>query len=205
MHTFQRATQMISPPGMPSDGRPVETKPGCSVLAFDASSTLLATKLDDAPCTVWIWDIAAAELRAVLVFHSVVSFAWHAKTRELLLINCQDESRQGLSYLWDPLLQGPTPVIPEEFISVKNSVGAAIKAQVSWINTDMEYPLALLSTATQYRILSLGEGDEVPATWHGASKWDNVPPRRGAGDPDISEVSVDDGTAVEDTFSFRHT
>ncbi|KAJ3482341.1 hypothetical protein NLG97_g7595 [Lecanicillium saksenae] len=205
VHTFQRATQMISPPGMPSDGKPIETKPGCSTLAFDASSNLLATKLDDAPCTVWIWDIAAAELRSVLVFHSVVSFSWHRKTRELLLITSQDESRQGLSYLWDPLLQGPTPVVPEEFISVKNSVGAPIKAQISWINTDMEFPLALLSTAQQYRILSLGEGDQVPETWHGASKWDDQPPRRKGIDPDISEISIDDGAAVEDTFSFRNT
>ncbi|KAJ6787640.1 hypothetical protein PWT90_06626 [Aphanocladium album] len=195
IHTFQRATQMISPPGMPSDGKPIETKPGCSTLAFDASSNLLATKLDDAPCTVWIWDIVAAELRAVLVFHSVVSFTWHKNTRELLLITSQDESRQGLSYLWDPLLQGPTPVVPEEFISVKNSVGAPVKAHISWINTDMEIPLALLSTAQQYRILSLGEGDQVPETWHGASKWDDEPPRRKGADPDISEISIDDGTA----------
>lgn len=196
---------MISPPGMPSDGKPIETRPGCSTMSFDASSNLLATKLDDAPCTVWIWDVAAAELRAVLVFHSVVTFSWHKTTRELLLVNCQDESRQGLSYLWDPLLEGPTPVVPEEFISVKNSVGAPVKTQILWINTDMDYPLALLSTAQQYRILSLGEGDQVPETWHGASKWDNEPPRKMGIDPDISDISVDDGTAVEDTFSFRNT
>ncbi len=192
---------------MPSDSKPTETKPGCSNIAFDASSTLLATRLDDAPCTIWIWDVPAAELRAVLVFHSVVTFAWHKRTRELLLITSHDESRQGLSYLWDPLLQGPTPVVPEEFISVKSSVGAPVKAQISWINTDMEYPLALLTTAQQYRILSLGEGDQVPETWHGASKWDNEPPpRRGRGDidPDISDISIGDGSAVEDTFQFRN-
>ncbi|TQV94564.1 WD40 domain-containing protein [Cordyceps javanica] len=205
VHTFQRATQPISPPGVPSDGKTIEAKPGCSSLAFDASSTLLATKLDDAPCTIWIWDIAAAELRAVLVFHSVVTFAWHKHLRELLLITSQDESRQGLSYLWDPLLQGPTPVVPEEFISVKNSVGAPIKAQISWINTDLDYPLALLSTAQQYRVLSLGEGDQVPETWQGASKWDNETPRKREFDPDISDISIDDGAPVEDTFSFRKT
>ncbi|KAM3498546.1 hypothetical protein MY10362_008145 [Beauveria mimosiformis] len=236
VHTFQRATQPISPPSMPSDGRPTtETKPGCSILAFDASSALLATRLDDAPCTVWIWDIAAAELRAVLVFHSVVTFAWHKKTRELLLVHSspsspssQDEgnssssSSSRLSYLWDPLLPGPTPVVPEEFIATRSSSaagagaggggGASVRAQISWINTDMEYPLALLATPQQYRILSLGEGDQVPETWHGASKWDDDElPRRTrtrrsrAFDPDVSDVSVDDGTAVEDTFSFRKT
>ena len=192
---------------MPPDSKPIESKPGCSTIAFDASSTLLATRLDDAPCTIWIWDVPAAELRAVLVFHSVVTFAWHKRTRELLLITSHDETRQGLSYLWDPLQQGPTPVMPDEFISVKSSVGAPVKAQISWINTDMEYPLALLTTAQQYRILSLGEGDQVPETWHGASKWDNEPPprrRRGDIDPDISDISIDDGTAVEDTFQFRN-
>ncbi|OAQ96017.1 hypothetical protein LLEC1_04354 [Akanthomyces lecanii] len=207
IQTFQRATQMFSPPNTPSDSKPTESKPGCSTVAFDASSTLLATRLDDAPCTIWIWDVPAAELRAVLVFHSVVTFAWHKRTRELLLITAHDESRQGLSYLWDPLLQGPTPVVPEEFISVKNSVGAPAKAQISWINTDAEYPLALLTTAQQYRILSLGEGDQVPETWHGASKWDEeqAPRRRMRDiDPDISDISIDDGTAVEDTFQFRN-
>ncbi|KAM3435278.1 hypothetical protein MY4824_005003 [Beauveria thailandica] len=235
VHTFQRATQPISPPSMPSDSRPTtETKSGCSILAFDASSALLATRLDDAPCTVWIWDIAAAELRAVLVFHSVVTFAWHKKTPELLLIHSssypsyQDEgssssssSSSSLSYLWDPLLPGPTPVVPEEFIATRSSSAAggggsscaSVRAQISWINTDMEYPLALLATAQQYRILSLGEGDQVPETWHGASKWDDdeLPRRRTRTgrsrvfDPDVSDVSVDDGTAVEDTFSFRKT
>ncbi|KAM3512522.1 hypothetical protein MY11210_003865 [Beauveria gryllotalpidicola] len=221
VHTFQRATQPISPPSMPSDGRPTETKHGCSVLAFDASSALLATRLDDAPCTVWIWDIAAAELRAVLVFHSVVTFAWHKQMRELLLVHSsQDEgsSSSSLSYLWDPLLPGPTPVVPEEFIAARSSAaggggggGAPVRAQISWINTDLEYPLALLATAQQYRILSLGEGDQVPETWHGASKWDDDEPptttrtRRRVFDPDVSAVSVDDGTAVEDTFSFRKT
>ncbi|OAA74113.1 WD40 domain protein [Cordyceps fumosorosea ARSEF 2679] len=209
IHTFQRATQPISPPGVPSDGKPIEAKPGCSILAFDASSTLLATRLDDAPCTIWIWDIAAAELRAVLVFHSVVTFSWHKHTRELLLIStAQDEG--ALTYLWDPLLEGPTPVVPEEFISTRSAAGggAPLKAQISWINADMEFPLALLSTAQQYRILSLGEGDQVPETWRGASKWDDeaLPRRRMAReafDPDISDLSVDDGAAVEDTFSFR--
>ncbi|EGX94385.1 WD40 domain protein [Cordyceps militaris CM01] len=209
VHTFQRATQPISPPGTPSDGKPTDTKSGCASLAFDASSTLLATRLDDAPGTIWIWDIVAAELRAVLVFHSVVTFAWHKHARELLLITAHSESRPGLSYLWDPLLPGPTPVVPDEFIAARgSSVGAPAKAQISWINLDMDIPLALLSTPQQYRILSLGEGDEVPETWHGASKWDNEPPPKSNGggfDPDISDTSMDDGAAVEDTFQFRKT
>lgn len=198
-YSFLRAAHAVSPPGMPSEGKQTETKPGCSIASFDASSTLLATKLDDAPCTIWIWDLSAAELRAVLIFHSVVNLSWHPSNRELLLITCQDETRQGLSYLWDPISQGPTPIVPEHYLSVTNSVGASAKVQVSWIDLDAEQPVALISTAQQYRLLSVADGDQVPRTWSGGSKWDVM-----QGDADMSTLSGADGGMPDDTFSFKN-
>ncbi|KAF4124115.1 WD40 domain protein, partial [Geosmithia morbida] len=76
---FHHATQEISPATS-------MTSTGCSTMAFDASSNLLATKLDDSPTTLWIWDLSAGELRAVLLFYHPLEFTWHPFIQELLLV-----------------------------------------------------------------------------------------------------------------------
>lgn len=184
---------------MPSEGRTTEAKSGCSIASFDASSTLLATKLDDCPCIIWIWDLSATELRAVLIFHSIVTFSWHPSNRESLLITCQDETRQGLSYVWDPISHGPKPVIPEHYLSTTNTPGVSSKVQISWIDIEAEQPVVLISTPQQYRLLSVAEGDQVPVTWSGGSKWGDE-----VSDLDVSTLSGADEAMPDDTFSFKH-
>ncbi|KAM5351575.1 hypothetical protein ACJ41O_004298 [Fusarium nematophilum] len=183
--TFLRATQMVSPPSRLVDGKPsADVKPGCSSLAFDASSTLLATRLDDTPSTLWIWDVTAAELRAVLMFHSGVDFQWHPTARETLLVTCQDEKYRGVSFVWDPLSQGPKLVTLEAHVPNGKIVG---KARADWINGETEFPVLLLSDAQHYVLMSTfmsvqDIGDSA----------------------DVSALVPDDTSTLDDTFSFKY-
>ncbi|PTB65270.1 hypothetical protein BBK36DRAFT_1204708 [Trichoderma citrinoviride] len=203
-HTFLKATQVLSPPGPAADAQSAaEHKAGCSMAAFDASSTLLATRLDDSPCTLWIWDVVAAELRAVLIFHSAVYFQWHANSRELLLITSQDPAQQGVSFIWDPLSDGPTPLVPEDHLPAGRSVG---KAQVAWINRETELPVVFVSDAEHYLLLSPSNNagrDSNP--WQTAAEYSGS--EMALDSPTSARYASDDGdgaSVVDDTFSFRN-
>lgn len=169
--------------------------------AFDSSSTLLATRLDDSPCTLWIWDVVAAELRAVLIFHTTVAFQWHASSRELLLITSQDLAQQGVSFIWDPVSNGPTPLVPEVYLP---EVRAAGKAQVAWINRETEPPVLFVSNAQHYLLLSPTGASQGANPWqqatvsHDSSEFQY-------GSPTSNQYAMDDEDEVmDDTFSFRN-
>ncbi|PNY25881.1 WD repeat-containing protein WRAP73 [Tolypocladium capitatum] len=206
-HAFLRATQMVAAPGPSPDakGMVMPASPGCSLAAFDASSTLLATRLDDSPGTIWIWDVAAAELRAVLIFHSNAGFSWHPSSRELLLVSCQDDARRGAWFVWDPVSNGPTSVSPEDYLPAAKAVG---RPQVSWINRDTEFPELLLADAERYVLLSLSGAEDGPNPWQddGGGEWDGASPARedaeATGRPEM--LDVEDISALDDTFSFRN-
>ncbi|KAH0499500.1 hypothetical protein TgHK011_006693 [Trichoderma gracile] len=204
-HTFLKATQVLSPPGPATDAQSAaEAKAGCSMAAFDASSTLLATRLDDSPCTLWIWDIVAAELRAVLIFHSSVSFQWHAKLRELLLITSQDPAQHGLSFTWDPLSDGPTPLVPADHLPAGRAVG---KAQVAWINRETDSPVLFVSDAEHYLLLSPSSNAERDSDLWQAAAVDYSGSEMALDSPTSACYAMDDGdgaSVVDDTFSFRH-
>ncbi|KFA47018.1 hypothetical protein S40293_09712 [Stachybotrys chartarum IBT 40293] len=202
MQRFQRATQMVSPSVAPSEAKSsTDTKPGSSMVAFDASAALLATRLDESPSTVWIWDVAAGELRAVLLFHSNVNFQWHPSIRELLLIRCLNESHHGVSFVWDPLMNGPTSIFLKEYLPDAKLDG---KAQVAWVEGQVESPALLLSNTSHYVLLLVAENDHVPVGW---------PQRNGSGPGDLSRDQADgfdmsaavdhDGSSLDDTFAFK--
>ncbi|KAH8737673.1 hypothetical protein BGZ61DRAFT_488901 [Ilyonectria robusta] len=210
-YMFLRATQMVSPQSRLVDGKPsVDMKPGCSLLAFDASSALLATRLDDSPSTLWIWDVAAAELRAVLMFHSSVNFTWHPTTHELLLVTCQDENYRGVSFLWDPLSNGLKPVSLEAFLPDGKVVG---KPQSAWLDGDTEFPVFLISDAQHYLMVSCADVEQCPTPWREATGSERVvgsgragfSPGQEVGDAgDMSALMADDTSTLDDTFLFKH-
>ncbi|KJZ79007.1 hypothetical protein HIM_01780 [Hirsutella minnesotensis 3608] len=187
--SFLRATMTVEPPALASDVKSMRPA-GCSQVDFDASSTLLATRLDDSPATLWIWDLAAAELRAVLIFHSHVSFKWHPITRETLLITCRDEARRGASFVWDPLSDGPRSVSPADYLPTAK---AESRPQASWLNGDFEFPRLLITDGEDYVILSLDEDEDGPGPW-----------QEQAIDDECTMVGTNDTSTLDDTFSFKN-
>ncbi|KAF5002615.1 hypothetical protein FGRMN_242 [Fusarium graminum] len=204
-YTFLRANQMVSPPARLVDGKtPTDLKAGCSLLAFDASSTLLATRLDDTPTTLWIWDVTAAELRAVLMFHSAVDFQWHPNTRELLLVTCQDDKYRGVSFVWDPLSEGPKPISLEAHLPNGRITG---KTRTAWINGEPEFPVLLLSDAQNGVLVTYADSAQCPTPWREGAVGDRtLGSIYDIGDMmDVSALMPDDTSTLDDTFSFKHT
>lgn len=210
-HSFVRATQMVAPPAQSSEAKhAAPLHPGCSMAAFDASSTLLATKLDDSPCAVWIWDVAAAELRAVLIFHSAVGFSWHPSVRELLLVTCQDEARRGATFVWDPLSDGPLLVSQADGLPNARPAKAVAKApKVFWVDRDTEFPELVVAEAERYALLSLCDADDGPGPWRDEGGVDGDGPFSARDDAEDTGrpvvLSPGDISGLDDTFSFRNT
>lgn len=206
--TFLRAEKATSPQVVVESATiPSEARLGCSSLSFDASSTLLATRLDDSPFTIWIWDLAAAELRAALLFHSAVDFVWHPTSREVLLISCQGDERQSASYVWDPLSQGPKSLNVEQYLPACKKPS---KLQISWLNHGSESPEILVSNSQYYVLLSLADTANEASPWEAAvgsietsSLWTE---RDGAESMASASpiVIAEDASKLDDTFSFKY-
>lgn len=168
---------------------------------FDASSSLLATKLDDAPCTLWIWDVASAELRAVLIFHSAIVMTWHPIIKESLLITCQDESRPGVFFEWDPLSQGPKPILAHDYLPRKNLSDAKDRIQLHWVNDGNDSATLLISNSQNCRLLSTAEAEDSFDRW----RYDAQPTAETESwqNDEVSTLAGDDGNLPDNTFSFK--
>ncbi|KAH8909802.1 WD40 repeat-like protein [Coniochaeta sp. PMI_546] len=210
IHTFIKATQAISPPGRESKDNS-KLKTGVSTMVFDASSGLIATRLDDAPSTVWIWDIQASELRAVLLFHSEVQSAtWHPTSRETLLIRCDGDLYNGIVFVWDPLSEGPRTI---DFASNLPDRKVEGKPQASWLCLDdSEAPSLFFSDGQNYVLASVAESDQDVPYWQDGDGVEaqrqesplELVPAAGPEGPGLDEEDDDDVSELEDTFVHKH-
>lgn len=100
----------------PSDADP---KSGISAIAFsNPEGTLVATKCDSMPSTVWIWSLKLLRPYAVLVhLNPVKSIDWHPTIPELLMVQCapDDKDKDGagagmMVYLWSTTWKQPRAV-----------------------------------------------------------------------------------------------
>ena len=150
--------------------------------------------MESSPSTVWIWDLAASELRAVLIFHSPVSFSWHPTVQELLLITCRVDERRTLPFVWDPLMDGPRSVPSEQALSSQG------KMEAHWVDWENERPVLLLNDSQRYCFVSVGEG-EAPGAWGSAESTMLGGSVGSAGS--VQGIEGDDSTMIDDTFSFK--
>ncbi|KAG5980388.1 hypothetical protein E4U55_004074 [Claviceps digitariae] len=207
--TFLRAENPTSPQVVVDSTTTLsDARAGCSLISFDASSTLLATRLDDSPFTIWIWDLAAGELRAALMFHSAVTFVWHPNSREVLLISSQEDGRQSASYVWDPLSQGPTSLNVERYLP---ACKGSSKLQISWLNHESESPKVLVSDTKHCVLLSLADTEDDANPWEPAigSLERNSMSTTGRDEAEsIASASpiviAEDVSKLDDTFSFKY-
>ncbi|KAK5664163.1 hypothetical protein OQA88_378 [Cercophora sp. LCS_1] len=201
IHTFVKAIHTISPPGRSQDAP--ESASGCVSILFDPSSALVATRLDDSPGTVWIWDVQAAELRAALLFHgNITSLSWHPNIHETLLIRCDGDQYNGNMFVWDPLSEGPRSVDFAQHLPGAKAVG---RLRASWLALDTSSPPSLfLSDAQNYLLASVAELDQTPP-WgdHGSPEIPSV--ARVAREREESPLELvpaeeGDDSELEDTF-----
>lgn len=203
-----KATQSVSAPGR-TNGGSVEPKASRNLAVFDASSTLLATTLEDWPTTTWIWDLESSELRAVLVFHgSVSALTWHPTHRELLMIACEGEKHDGLVFVWDPLSDGPKVV---DFARQLPDAKLFGKPKASWIDWSGESAVLLLGDTKHCLMASLAESEDSGAPWQDAQRND-LTMTTGKDETQLEAALLDefdedlstlDMSEVDDTFSFK--
>lgn len=108
----------------PSDSQP---KVGISTIAFNnPDGTLIATRNDSMPTTVWIWSLKLLRPYAVLVqLNPIKSISWHPTIPDLLMIQCAPDSSigeplksQGVVYLWSATWGQPRAVtVPMDRLS----------------------------------------------------------------------------------------
>ena len=209
MHAVSPATRLPDGPEIVS---------GCNSVLFDPSSSLVATRLDDAPGTVWIWDVQAAELRAALLFHgNISSLSWHPNLGEALLIRCEGDQYKGIVFAWDPLSEGPRSVDFAQHLPGAKTVG---RPRALWLALDASSPPTLfLSDAQNYVLSSLVELDEDSLPWgeYGSPvvisrlstiRREESPlelvPAADAGTEALGSGDDGDDSELEDTFIHKH-
>lgn len=162
------AQQVTAPPTLttsPATDQGLANR-GTVTLAFDASGTLLATRSESMPTTVWIWDLATGLLRAVLIQHGpVAKVTWHPHINELLMIRCEGDNNKGLVYIWEPSWEEPRIVDFGTQIAGNQIIGRSI---ARWLDSEHTVP-AIFFTDTQDCILAaLTESEDDLVPWQGA-------------------------------------
>ncbi|CAK7269057.1 hypothetical protein SEPCBS119000_003377 [Sporothrix epigloea] len=180
-HRFVKATHDVSPPGRSPSGSidSAGVSSGCTLLAFDCSSTLLATRLEEAPSTVWVWDMNTAELCGVLMVHANVStVVWHSTQAHTLLVTCDGDKHSGLGVVWNPLKDAAPqtanflPYLTSEHnkLSGPPSTQQTGNCRLNWLNLKGVPPSLFCSNASKFCVVAIDEDD-----YHGYQATDSIP------------------------------
>lgn len=186
-----------------------ESKTGGDFVAFDVSSNLLATRLEEAPSTAFIWDIPTSELRAVLLFRASISkMEWHPQRPEQLLLTCEGEDAyKCIAFLWDPLSDGPRPV---DFASHIPANGVAGRTSCTWLRRDSGATAATLFFSDHERgiIGQTSEDDDGSFPWQAVPRTESLHSHSGGHillrTAEDHENDIEEGLSeLDDTFHFK--
>jgi len=178
VRSYIAATQITCPPtSTPSpstSSTSTAAASGTASLTLDASGTLLATRTEVLPTTVFVWDLASKLLRTVLIQHSpIAKISWHPFIPELLLLRCEGDECRSLAYVWESSYEVPKIVdfsvqLPEGKITGK--------AVIRWLATSSDAgtatPALFFSDTQDCILVSFCEGEEgdVEVPWKEAEK-----------------------------------
>lgn len=165
--------------------------------------------LEDAPSTLWIWDISVCELRAVLMFHAEIArVEWHPTQSELLLIKCEGQDHDGVIFVWDPLSDGPRAVDFRSHLPAGRTSG---RASAYWLKSAKGPPSIFFADSKSYLLGSVTDAEEDAPPWRSNRPTPAAHSRTLAApssDP-VEESDADssdmDGEAsqLDDTFQFK--
>ncbi|KAI9646200.1 hypothetical protein NHQ30_005640 [Ciborinia camelliae] len=222
---FTRAKQPTSPPtatAIPT----TEPKTGTNIMTFDISGTLLATKVEEMPSAVWVWDVGSRSLRALLIMHAPVARAtFHPSVNELLMIRCDGEENKGRVQLWDPSWEAPRIINIGMQLPEGKIIGKSI---IRWLNVASAFPSIFFSDSQDCILMSLSKPEDTEKVpWHNSEAREvdiygqteesplnlvgvegNSPFRHVNVDPvtdnDDSYMNMSEGSEeLDDTFHFR--
>jgi hypothetical protein len=157
---------MICPPTSESPSSDSSLKSGTNILTFDNSGTLLATRIENMPTTLWIWDVGTRIIRTVLILHApIAKVTWHPTINELLLIRCEGEESRGLIHMWDPSWESPNIIDFTYQIPGGKLFG---KTFGRWLSTESAPPAIFFSDTQYYMLASISESNEGDLPWQDA-------------------------------------
>jgi hypothetical protein len=111
-----------------------------------------ASRCENLPTTVFIWDASSKILKAVLIQHSpIAKVTWHPTINEVLVIRCEGDDSKGLAYLWEPSWEVPKIVNFGTQLPEGKIMG---KAVIRWLRTPDSSCPALFFSDTQDCILA---------------------------------------------------
>ncbi|KAG4025775.1 hypothetical protein MFRU_051g00400 [Monilinia fructicola] len=161
---FVRAKQPTSPPTATTIPT-AEPKTGTNMMILDISGTLLATKVEEMPSAVWVWDVGSRSLRALLIMHAPVArMAFHPSVNELLMIRCEGEENKGRVQLWDPSWEAPRIINFGTRLPEGKIIGKSI---IRWLNIASAFPSIFFSDSQDCILMSLSEPEDTEKVpWH---------------------------------------
>lgn len=163
--TYSLVTQITAPPTTETSPAGIDSaaKIGTNILAFDASGTLLATRAENMPTTIWIWDLATRVLKTAMIQHApVAKLSWHPYINELLMIRCEGDECRGLVHLWEPTWDSPKVLDFSSQVPEGKLLG---KTVARWLMTDNQLPALFFSDTQDFMLAVITEEDEVELPW----------------------------------------
>ncbi|CCU82747.1 WD40 domain protein [Blumeria hordei DH14] len=135
------ATQTVHLPLM---NKKDEIKAGANFMKFDRSGKFLATKMEETPTTVWIWDMTVRTIREVFVLESpICKISWHPITHGLLMFQCEGDDVSNLVYLWEQTW--PTPKLLDLTTQITGGNISGKQFVVQWLMDDPSNPSIYVS------------------------------------------------------------
>ncbi|KAF2843548.1 WD40 repeat-like protein [Patellaria atrata CBS 101060] len=149
------APQPFTPPIAPTTPSDSSLKQGVSLISFNSDGTLVATRSDSFPTTVWIWDLTRLTPLTVLVQHSAVrQLLWHPSRSELLLTHCtQDEP---IIYLYDSM-----KTVPQLLSLASHFTKPGPRQDARWLHRSSSQRPGIMFSDTRSYMLVWPEGREV--------------------------------------------
>ncbi|KAE9988671.1 hypothetical protein EG328_008688 [Venturia inaequalis] len=148
--SYKAVSQPVAPPIAPTTPIDQVTKTGLSILSFNADGTMVATRDDSAPTTVWIWDLAKLVASTVLIQHSPIKkLTWHPTLPSILLIQCSHD--EPTFYLYNTTSAIPDPIA----LPMKKPTG---KFEAKWLQTTSNQKPGLIFSDSQNFMLVWPEG-----------------------------------------------
>ena len=189
-----------------------ESVTGISLMDFNTDGTLLATRSDSTPSTLWIWSMTSQTPIAVLIHHAAVRSAhWHPTTADLLLIHCALDN--PVVHLWKSTWE--MPVIREIYL---DTIGGRMDTSWLFSKADEQF-VVMIGNASNYTTARISADgallprsivqqavDEGPDDRFDGSLIDLSSiksPRNDASFVDYETSNFNTGN-VDDTFQYRH-
>lgn len=152
--SYIAAPQPASPPTSISLTKISTPTHGVSIIAINNDGTLMATKDDFVPTTVWLWSLQTGKSVAVLIHHSPVKqVLWHPQQIDLLLIHCAIP--EPAVHLWKSTWAAPQVVA----LHLERTGG---RLEASWLQSPEDNSFILMLSSThQYTKASLSSNGEI--------------------------------------------